>query len=75
VIFKRKKFFTCDGVPHFASSVVRTSDEFISRLVESTVSEREEMSPQYLKQLELLFLIFHLFLNQLLDELFQLGTP
>jgi hypothetical protein len=75
VIFKRKQFFTSDGVPHFASSVVRTSDEFISRLVESTVSEREEMSPQYLKQLELLFLIFHLFLNQLLDELFQLGTP
>jgi hypothetical protein len=70
MVFQRQQLFTRDGVPDFASSIVRTCDELIARLVEGTVGEREEMSPQYFKQLELLFLILHLLFDQLLDELF-----
>ena len=46
-----------DGVPHFAGSIVTSSDELVTRLVERTVCEGENVCTQDLKQKEVARLV------------------
>ena len=55
VLLERDELAAALGVPHLAGPVVRPRDELIARFVESAVSERQEMSPEYLVKSELLF--------------------
>lgn len=57
MFIERQQLLACVRVPNFACAIVGSCDEFVARLVESTVCEWEEMSAQYLKERELLFLV------------------
>ena len=72
VLVQGKKLLSGVGVPDLAGAIVRASDELVSGLVEGTVGQRKQMGSQHLEKGELLHLVLELFLNQLLDELFEL---
>ena len=74
VFVKTQEFFTSVGVPHLASSVVRSSNKFISTLVEGAVGKREQMGAQYFEKSELLLLIFKLLVNEFLNKTFELRS-
>ena len=52
-----QQFIARDGVPHFAGSIVTSSDELVTRLVERTVCEGENVCTQDLKQKEVARLV------------------
>lgn len=62
VTLERQQLITSDGVPHFASSVITTSDKLITRLIEGTIRKGQDMSTQNLEQEEVTaFIAFQLF--------------
>ena len=60
-------------VPHFAGAIVTSRNEFASIFVEGTVSQGKKMGSEDLEEAEALHLVLKLLLNELLDELLQLG--
>ena len=72
VFVKREQFFTGHGVPDLTSAIVTSSDELATVLVEGTVSEGKQVSSEHLEEFKVLLLIFSLFLDEFLDQLFEL---
>ncbi len=72
VFVKGEQFLTCVSVPDFASAVVASRDELTAIFVKRTVSKRQQVCAQYLKQAEALLLVFHLLFNQFFDEFLEL---
>mmetsp|Transcript_39930 Transcript_39930/g.66399 ORF Transcript_39930/g.66399 Transcript_39930/m.66399 type:complete len:294 (-) Transcript_39930:186-1067(-) len=72
---QRQKFVTCHSIPYFATSVVRTGDEFVTRLVEGTVCQRQDVGTKHLKQIKKLLPIAGHTSHQLLEQLPNLRLP
>ena len=73
MLVKREQLLARVGVPHLASAVIAASDELAAALVEGTVGERKQMGSQDLEEPEALHLVLLLLLDQLFDELLELG--
>lgn len=60
--FQRKKFLTGKRIPHFARSVVASSNKAITRLIERAVCEWENVGSQDFEEVKALVLVgFDLF--------------
>ena len=73
VFVESEQLFACVCVPDFAGAVVAASDELASILVESAVGEGQQVRSEHFEQGELLIHVLLLFLNQCLNEFFELG--
>lgn len=60
VLLERQQLVTCLGIPDLACPIIRSCNEFVTRLVESTIGEGQKMGSKLFEQFEFLFLIFHL---------------
>lgn len=65
VSFKTNKLLTSFCAPYLTRSIIATSDEFVTLLVEGTICKRQDMCPQNLKQ----EVIFPSIVIKLLDKL------
>ena len=70
---KRSQLLTSLSIPHFASTIVRSSDELASVFVKGTVGERKQVSAEDLEKTEALLLVLLLLLNKLFDKFLELG--
>ena len=64
MLLETQQFAATLGVPDLACPIVAARDEFVSRLVECAIRQRQQVRPQHRKQLELLLPVLHLLLDE-----------
>jgi hypothetical protein len=64
MLVERQELLARGGIPHLATPIIGASDELITRFVECTIGQREQMRSKYLVQLKFLLLVLHLLLNK-----------